>query len=589
MNLSPYNAPSALETDSPATLPFFPCSHPDELLSSRCSRFHIQRGNEKTRETYLELFGSLPFQISNLFSSRIHTLASRLPGDAHSTARRLAHESTMTPLVTLLTTSGSSAGMRTTDRRSIGEVGVTKVCIHCINEDSHSYGTPYLHRSHNLPITTVCWKHETKLIHQCPACSCPIELPRDLILSPWTGCVCGFRYSERSLTQGDPASSVEIELAKFVHEVLIGIPENFVTGRISGIIHDRAIARGFSWGVDKVARRKLITALEDYYTPKFLSSADLTYSKGRTNGWLNFMGHHGQTHEAPISRTLLIANFVFRNGVSFLNALNSTEERSTSTALKGISAPSNNNIRPQDRAETNALDQNIYNLADLSASKGLSIDQLWHRHSGKMKKLVRNGGSEALQKLRLTIEVCSEISEKRRANHRVAHPKDAEWAEQIRITAASIYNDPGIPVRVTMSALVKKTVFRPDAWPTASKFPLTRAKCEDSQESAWHFYARRILWAMSKHSGSTVARTVITESSGLEHHRANDVYHYLASINVVAAVPFIFHLEAKGIFRDWSGPCPDKVYKKAGRGYVKTGARVTYIAPPFSSDALPRD
>ncbi len=582
MDLSSFNSPGALEIDSPATLPFFPSSHPDELLGSRCSRYHIQRGNEKTRETYLELFGSAPFEISNLFASRIHSLASRLPGDAQSTARRLAHESTLIPLVTLLTTSGGGTGMRTADRRSIG---LAKVCIDCINEDAHCYDGPYLHRSHTLPITTVCWKHGTRLIHQCPACSCPIELPRDLVLSPWAGCVCGFRYSERRLTQGDPASPVEIELAKFVHEVLNGIPPNFIAKIIPGILHDAAVAHGFRWGGDRVARRKLLAALEDYYTPSFLSLTDLAYSIGWTSEWLNFLGTHAHTHEAPITRTLLLANFIFSDGISFLNALNSTKERSAPTNLKDTSASSNNNIQPQDKAVTNALDPKIYKLADLSASQRFSIEQLWHRHSIGTKKLARHGGAAALQKLRSTIEVCSVISEKKEA----AHPKDAEWAEQIRITAVRLYNDPGIPVRVTKSALVKKTGLLRSRWPSASKFPLTRATCEASQESMWHFYARRIMWAMSKHSGSTVALTVITRYSGLEYHRANDVCHYLASINIVASMPFVSHLEAKGIYRDWSGPCPDKVYKKVGREYVKTGARVAYVAPPFTCDAFPDD
>lgn len=586
MKTSSFNAPGTWKTAPPTTLPFFPSSLPDELLGSRCSRFHIQRGNQKTRETYFELFGSAPFQISNLFASRIHALASRLPGDTHSTARRLTHESTLIPLVTLLKTSGRGTGMRIADRKSIGEDGATKVCIDCINEDAHRYGTPYLHRSHNLPIATVCWKHETKLLNRCPACSCPIELPNDLVLAPWAGCVCGIQYSERRITQGDSASTVEIELAKFVHEVLNGIPEDFIAKRISSIIHDEAIAQGFRWGADKVARRKLLKALEDHYTPKLLSSIDPAYSKGRASQWLNFMGHHSQAHEVPIARILLLANFIFSDGISFLNALNSAKEPRAPSAAKIISASSNRDLLSQDKAEANALDIKIYKLVDRSSSQGLSFEQLWHRYSGEMKKLARHGGPAALQKLRLTIEVRSVISEKK-ASRRAAHPKDAEWAEQIRMTATRLYNDPGIPVRVTMSALVRKTQFRPETWPTASSFPLTRAQCEESQETRSHFYARRIMWAMSKHAGRTVPRSAITEYSGLEHHRANDVYHYLTSINVVVALPFISHLEAKGIYRDWSGPCPDKVYKKTGRHYVKTGKRVAYVAPTFPSTALP--
>lgn len=90
------------------------------------------------------------------------------------------------------------------------------------------------------------------------------------------------------------------------------------------------------------------------------------------------------------------------------------------------------------------------------------------------------------------------------------------------------------------------------------------------------------MWAMARYHGKAVARSLITEDAGLEHHRATDVYHYLVSSAIVPIAPFVKQLEAKGIARDWSGPCPEKVYRKAGRGYQKTGVITAYAPPDFT-------
>ena len=86
-------------------LPFFPISLPDESLASRVTRFHFERGNAKTRETYQELFGSSPFALSNLFLPRIEALAQRLPGNPHANVEKLIHEGTLLPIARLFTAS----------------------------------------------------------------------------------------------------------------------------------------------------------------------------------------------------------------------------------------------------------------------------------------------------------------------------------------------------------------------------------------------------------------------------------------------------------------------------------------------------
>ena len=222
-------------------------------------------------------------------------------------------------------------------------------------------------------------------------------------------------------------------------------------------------------------------------------------------------------------------------------------------------------------------------LAKIALDQNLDISDLWRDHYGAMKRIAIAGSKAGIEALKKVIERRSSKPAKKlvRSSAKV-HPRDADWAEEIKKTAVRLLNDSDRPMRVSMGSLVRNTEFKPAAWPDAICFPLTRAACIEFQESQWHFYARRVLWAMARHHGKVVARSLITEDAGLEHHRASDVYHYLVSLAVIPVAPFKKQLEAKGIHLDWSGPCPGKEYRKAGRGYQKTGAITAYVPPEFA-------
>lgn len=578
-----YSVKTDIDSESHPCLPFFPAARPDETLGSRCSRFHRERGNEGTRKTFRDIFGSSPFQISNLYIPRIERLAARLPGDVNENVRRLTHQSTAIPLVALFSGGASFDTKAEFTRRSIGETGVTQICVDCMREDIEDYGSPHLHRSHQFAVVGACWRHGRKLIDRCPNCSCPIELPRDLVLSPWAGCPCGLRFEQWEQQGGHKAPAKEIALAKFIHVVLNGLPQNFIALGLPSLLRDRAYARGFRWGDDKIDRGGLLAAMETHYTSKFLAAADSAYRQGKTRGWLNFLGQSDVALEGPLSRNLLLVNYLFEEGEAFLTAVNSSTVKGAAASLFLGQAAQAEDIAMPDIQE-DKLGGQIDRLATMAVEKGLIFDQLWQKHSGAMKKIVSLGGKVAIEKLRSAIEAYPKLPKNRRVVVAMAHPKDQEWAEAIKATASRFYEDSGKPVRVTMAALIKGTEISPGHWPDAGSFPAARAACEAAAESQCHFYARRVMWSMSRYYGKNVARTVITEDSGLEHHRANDILHYLLERNVVPVSPFVDQLKAKGIQRDWDGPCPEKVYRKVGRGYVRTGKRTAYSPPGVAGE-----
>lgn len=565
-------------------LPFFPAARPDELLSSRVSRFHIERGNAKTRETYSELFGSSPFHISKLYSSRIDALAARLPGDHQENVKRFIYENTLIPIARLFT--ASTVGREENDDigKSMGVVGETRVCLQCIEEDARDYGSAHLHRSHNIPVVSACWKHKTRLLNHCPICFCPIEVRNDLVLSPLSGCICGYRFeASDEISTSDSVSSKDVNLAKFAHGVLNKLPEGIVAEGVPYVLRNRAIELDFRYGKQSLDRRGLMAAIEEHYTHAFLSSVDVAYAKGKTAGWLDFLGLSNESLEGPFSRNLLLANFLFDDADAFLSKVKEVLEINITSTSSQVMPENDQRSSTSVTNDKDNLELLITRLAELAATQHLSIEELWRNHYGAMKRITRLGGKSAVDSLRSAIETNPNFSKKKKVARLVVHPKDLEWAEEINATACRLYNDPGMPIRVTMALLVKHTKCCPSYWPSAERFPLTRAACEASQESQCHFYARRIMWAMANYHGQDVTRAAIPEFSGLEYRRANDVYHFLDSIGIVPVAPFTDQLESKGISRTWVGPFPNKVYRQTGRGYIKTGVRVAYAVPDFAN------
>lgn len=568
-------------------LPFFPASLPDESLASRVTRFHIERGNATTRETYSELFGASPFAMSNLFMPRIEALAQRLPGGLHANVEKLIREGTLLPITRLFTASTATWASADYVRRSVGESGSTRICLQCIKEDIEQFDSAYLHRSHQIPAVTACWKHGWILLDHCPECGCPIESPKDLTLAPWQGCYCGYRFDLAEQQSPDcVASSTEKDIARFASLVLTHVPERMVAEDLPKVLRDRALSMGFRWGKDKVHRLSLQAAVESHYSPTLLARLDRAYAKAKTKQWLYFLGLTKVAVEGPLSRNLLLANYLFQDAEAFLTKLAEIAAQGASVSPVVETTPRDVNAPNHVNRTADGVGVLVERLASIAIADNLDINDLWRDHYGAMKRIAVAGSKAGIEALKKAIEQHgTKFAKKRGRSSAKAHPRDADWAEEIQKTASRLFSEAGRPIRVSFAALVRNSEFRPVAWPDTIGFPLTRAACATLQESQWHFYARRVMWAMARHHGKAVARTVITEDAGLEHHRATDVYHYLVSSAIVPIAPFAKQLEAKGIMRDWSGPCPEKVYRKAGRGYQKTSVRTTYSPPEFAGSS----
>jgi hypothetical protein len=103
------------------------------------------------------------------------------------------------------------------------------------------------------------------------------------------------------------------------------------------------------------------------------------------------------------------------------------------------------------------------------------------------------------------------------------------------------------------------------------RFPATTQAIQEVLESNWHFYARRIIWAMLYlRKGSKYA---IKDASGIEHHRFLVLLEYFKDVDT--SVPLskgavMNSLKRYGIERDWKGPCPEREFFAAGRSYYES-------------------
>lgn len=191
-------------------LPFFPSSFPDETLYSRVSRYHLLSGERKDENTFLELFG-LPgpkVDFAAAAPASLERLASLLPGDQLVQLGYMLSQNTFLPL------------LKTKSREYEGEeFGEARSCLICLHEDEHSFGSAYLHRSHQLPGVTACWKHGVKLTDACPNCNSSFKRPGKLLRPPLTPCGCG-----NLLVPAPPLAAVAAEgeqiFAKQAHTVL---------------------------------------------------------------------------------------------------------------------------------------------------------------------------------------------------------------------------------------------------------------------------------------------------------------------------------------------------------------------------------
>jgi hypothetical protein len=561
-----------------SNLLLFPASLPDEALVSRASRYHILTRNRKTRDSFMQLFGKPRTALTDIVPPDIPSLALRLPGDSSHNLERLLNDNTMFPLATLFNswtppTDWLSAAARPTPmrRRTLGLAGLTKMCEHCLREDFNTHGSTYIHRAHQAPGVTCCWRHGTLLIQRCPECFCPFEQPRALLDVPWKPCACGYRLGSDvgPIDETTAAADAARGYAVFVRDLLLAAPGSYSTSVIASTCRKKLLELGLSRGKRGIDRNAAAAALEDYYGTDLLRQMDPAYAAGKRDQWFR-VGRRSGTPDVPLSRHLLTAHFLFVDAGRFVQALDAAAVETLTPPIQGQATLELDG--PPQKANDKVSRAVIELRRTLEENPRYTLEDLWSRYRGTLTRLLK-WDRKAFAQIR---DLAQKSRSRRPISTRVVSPHrlDGERADQLRQAALRLYASTDRPVKISRHSIGRAANLVHVTHARAA-YPRCNEVLDELAETQWHFYARRYLWTLA-HRPDGASTSEVWHQAGLWYYKLVELDAYfrarsLTQVSHLREGQIVALLRDHGVDLKWEGPCPDKTFARPGRAYVKKG------------------
>lgn len=552
-------------------LTFFPSSLPDESLLSRISRYHLLTGNKTISNTYVDLFDKKPFPLEQIVPTSIEVLAGRLGGERRERLKELLLENTLLPLfLPYLGTAKSEANSDVSSeivshipRRVVGMHGEAQLCLECVKEDAAEFGVPYLHRSHQIPGVTACWKHRKKLLSCCPICACPFLFSRKLLSIPWQSCRCGWSPDLDNTAYFHEANPHAYEYAFFANKLLNKNIVPLAPESLLSIYKNQAIQLGFSRGTN-IAIESLKNEIIEYFGVDFIKDVDSAFDESRTRGWLRFASYHSSL-DMPITRHILIGLFLFKDVDSFY--AKTEKEREGSVVNKSLAVGAKNDYVNVENSLSGRSAKKVHRdkILKLKQKNPLSpASFFWKQSISSMSWLYDNDHSW-LEKNILQSE--SEPPLKVDASE---SNKEILLAEKIESYGKGYYDEnTGKPERLTIGRLLGCIKLSSQGNPK-SKFPLIFEKIDQYTESVWHFRARRIIWSIKelKRSGELLSTSNIALVSGVNFSWVNNILDHTGwdlETLAQAAIDSRVLLLKSGMAHNWAGPLNQSNQNSGGR------------------------
>lgn len=172
--------------------------YPDELVYSVISRLHFINGNDSVRKTKKQLFGNVEKTIHILWPTRLNYFMNNMNVGISTDEMVMKHtiypyysrflsEDKKKDLLMAMCDGISRANPSAfLGQNQSGVVSRLYLCPLCANEDISLFGEPYWHRTHQLPGTLVCYKHNVCLLSECTECNEPFvkESNQELNITP---------------------------------------------------------------------------------------------------------------------------------------------------------------------------------------------------------------------------------------------------------------------------------------------------------------------------------------------------------------------------------------------------------------------
>lgn len=156
-------------------LTYFPTPYPGEWWYSVLCRYHVRSGRQKAATTLHELYGEHPLTQGRLFpGGDCCAVMKRFP-DGILSLKAVLLEHTLMPYYLRFHSpekrqsvfsnllAGRSGGLTSIQIQTPSGTQGLKFCPICRSEDTETYGEPYWHREHQIPLMPLCPKHGCRL------------------------------------------------------------------------------------------------------------------------------------------------------------------------------------------------------------------------------------------------------------------------------------------------------------------------------------------------------------------------------------------------------------------------------------------
>lgn len=585
----------------PTNLHLFPFSLPDELHASQVARFHRDSGNAHTTHTYAMVYEAKPFRLTQWIPTHIEKFAGKFAGSLSGNVQGLLRGNTLFPL--LETFCGASipdekyAGelavqIAALPKRVVGSSRETNLCIECLKRDREEHGTSYIHRAHQTPGAFVCWKHRTRLLSACPHCHFPFEPDKNLVLAAWDPCPgCGKVLTNfpSSLSEVE-ALDREIELAKFGYDLLQS-PTRHLCGPVLARVYRKRIEELGLMRKSTINRVEIVGQLVEHFGDELLSRIDRAHKKGKSPHWFAMCSSYA-IFEVPLSRHILLANFLYPHVGLFLKAAEDAraqwrqEEHATEITRGGRCNARSAAIIGKRKKTTTSADRSEMSLRTqvIKLARNYPTDQiknLWKHHHRLMKIFLKedvNGLDWLQQQLNDSGRVPDEFE---RFALAVDSEADIQWAKAFANTAIELYASVDKPLRVTKYRVMKRSGWHGLNCPDPFRMPMAHKQLSSLLESEWHYWARRVVWALMTMANAPTSVSSVRIRAGVEHQRGVVLaahFREVPSDQVLWAGKVVDTLEEYGIDRNWRGPDTTREFYTTGRSYKRRTAPPERIA-----------
>jgi len=560
-----------------------PYHYPDETHSSQVGRYHAHSANSTTSITFRELYGSKPFRTTHVVPANLEQWAIRQMGETTQILAHSLRETTLFPIFEVfngvkidLTSDieGLARQIQQLPKRIVGQSADIRLCWDCLQEDIATHGEPYIHRSHQIPGVTVCWKHETELLVTCPHCSCPFEHPikADLITYLWKPCVCGHFITQEASCSVKAADERQVRYARFAYQLLNGTNTSITSEILSSIYRWRIQELGLNQK-SNVNQQRLMAELEEHYGSTLLSEIDFSYANRRLRNWLGRC-LSTKSHEAPLQRHLLLAQFLFGNGEGFWKVhdlIVSMPEQERPRALRGLKIKVFGTSIPEPVEKLSK--RQLALLKHRQEYPNWRLEDYWRERPGLIAQVLRKHSEQGLAWINRIFGIAT-TSDTSCESPQVS-PDDEVLAERIKAAADSHYQSTQWPRKLSRNGLLHSIGWKGGQSASPKKYPKAIAMLQACAESSWHFYARRILWSIFYFRDSRPPTYKVVQFAKIEDNRGKDLMTHFREVvpsGELQRNQIVSILTTYGIGKNWEGLPPKDSYYLTGRRYFRRTA-----------------